>query len=189
MSVKEYGQGSLLSDILFFKNYLLGYGPFEYDSSFISIKDVIRFYRYRNGYFLTLLRLSSFLDKVFLGWIPRSFLNILFSSDISPGVKLGPCYFPHPFGIVIGGAVEVRGPVVIFNDVNLGKSYPGFEYGMPRVGANVLISCGSRLLGDISIGSNVVIGANSVVTKSLSDNVTYINKDKILRKVYFDDRP
>lgn len=187
MTVKKYGQGSLAADIRFFKNYLIGNGPFENVSSSITIKDVIRFYRYRNGYFLTLLRVSIFLDKIYLGWIFRSILNIFFASDISSGVKLGACYFPHPFGIVIGGDVEINGPVVIFNDVNLGKSYPGYEFGMPKVGGNVLISCGSRILGNISIGSNVVIGANSVVTKNLEDNVTYINKDKILGSVYFNE--
>lgn len=40
----------------------------------------------------------------------------------------------------------------------------------PKVGNNVYIAAGARLIGDIYIGSNSVIGANSVVTESFPEN-------------------
>jgi serine O-acetyltransferase len=179
------GPLKLVDDILFFKNYLLGEGPFNCVSSSVNLRDVIRFYRYRNGYFLTLLRSSEQLDKYHLGWLPRIFLNILFSSDISSGVSIGPCYFPHPFGIVIGGDVSIKGPVVLFNDINLGKAHPGLDEKMPTLESNVIVSCGARILGDISVGSNVIISANAVLSKDLAGGSTFINSNKIIESVYF----
>ncbi len=42
--------------------------------------------------------------------------------------------------------------------------------GVPSIGNNVYISAGSRILGGINIGSNVIIGANSVVINDVPDN-------------------
>lgn len=179
------GQLKIKQDILFFKNYLLGEGPFDKVNNVLTLRDIIRFYRYRNGYFVTLLRLADCLDFFRLGWIPRFFLNFFYGCDISSGCKIGPVYFPHPFGIVIGGKVRVKGPVVIFNDVTMGKSYPGKVQNMPSIGGRVIISCGSRLLGDIEIGSEVVIAANAVVTKSIADSKTYIARENIVEGTYF----
>jgi serine O-acetyltransferase len=40
----------------------------------------------------------------------------------------------------------------------------------PRIGNNVNIGAGAKILGPISIGNNVDIGANSVVIKDVPDN-------------------
>lgn len=41
---------------------------------------------------------------------------------------------------------------------------------VPRIGSNVYIGTGSKILGDIEISDNVIIGANSVVLKSVPSN-------------------
>ena len=42
--------------------------------------------------------------------------------------------------------------------------------GVPVIGNNVYIAKGSIVMGGITIGNNVTIGANAVVTKPVSDN-------------------
>ncbi|HAT42989.1 MAG TPA: serine acetyltransferase [Rheinheimera sp.] len=42
--------------------------------------------------------------------------------------------------------------------------------GVPKIGDNVYIASGAKILGDINIGSNCVIGANAVVVTSIPDN-------------------
>jgi serine acetyltransferase len=74
---------------------------------------------------------------------------------------------------------------VIFNDINIGKSHPGINELMPTIGSNVILSCGSRILGDIFVGSNVVIAANSVLSKNLESDKTYLGVGKIIDSVYF----
>lgn len=45
------------------------------------------------------------------------------------------------------------------------------DYGCPDIGDNV-VAAGAKILGDISIGDNVVIGANAVVTKDVPSGCT-----------------
>ena len=44
------------------------------------------------------------------------------------------------------------------------------EYEVPKIGNYVYISSGVRIIGNVTVGNNVIIGANSVVTKDISDN-------------------
>ncbi|GAA3319001.1 hypothetical protein GCM10020331_024100 [Ectobacillus funiculus] len=45
---------------------------------------------------------------------------------------------------------------------------------VPKIGNNVYIGPGAKIFGGITIGNNVSIGANSVVTKDVPDNVTVV---------------
>lgn len=42
--------------------------------------------------------------------------------------------------------------------------------GAPNIGNNCVFFAGSKIIGDISIGNNVVVGANAVVVKDVPDN-------------------
>lgn len=44
----------------------------------------------------------------------------------------------------------------------------------PKVGKNCIIGTGACLLGNIKIGDNVKIGANSVVLNDVPDNCTVV---------------
>lgn len=44
----------------------------------------------------------------------------------------------------------------------------------PRIGDNVYIGCGAKVLGPIKIGNNVKIGAGAVVIKDVPDNATVV---------------
>ena len=44
----------------------------------------------------------------------------------------------------------------------------------PRIGDNVTITCGAKVLGNIKVGNNSVIGANSVVVKDVEDGTTMV---------------
>lgn len=42
---------------------------------------------------------------------------------------------------------------------------------VPKIGNNVWVGTGARVIGPVKIGNNVVIGANAVVNKDVPDNV------------------
>ncbi|WP_157936493.1 serine O-acetyltransferase [Vibrio cyclitrophicus] len=84
--------------------------------------------------------------------------------------------FPHPVGIVIGDGVIIADRVTIYQNVTLGAARIGEgDKGLyPRIGNNVVIFAGAKLIGDISIGDGAVIGANAVVTKNVPANVSVV---------------
>ncbi|MBQ8683079.1 MAG: sugar O-acetyltransferase [Clostridia bacterium] len=66
----------------------------------------------------------------------------------------------------------------------------GYQYNAPvHIGKNCWLGAGVIVLPGITIGDNVVIGAGSVVTKDLPDNVVAVgNPCRILREVNDHDR-
>ena len=72
-----------------------------------------------------------------------------------------------------------------------------YQYNMPvRIGKNCWLGAGVVVVPGVTIGDNVVIGAGSVVTKEIPDNVIAVgNPCKVLREIgehdyeyYFKDR-
>jgi serine O-acetyltransferase len=73
---------------------------------------------------------------------------------------------PHPQCIVIGSGVKIGKNCVIYHDVTMGQNRGKY----PQIGENVIIYPGAKVIGDVKIGDNVVIGANAVVTQNVGDN-------------------
>lgn len=67
----------------------------------------------------------------------------------------------------------------------------GYEYGIPiKIGDNVWIGGSCVVLPGVTIGNNVVIGAGSVVTKDIPDNVCAAgNPCRVIREITEADRP
>lgn len=63
--------------------------------------------------------------------------------------------------------------------VVIGHKNPG--EGAPKIGNNVFIGAGSKIIGNIHIGNNVIIGQNVVITNDIPDNTTVVSqKPRIL---------
>ena len=120
-----------------------------------------------------------YLDKIPL--IPRmmtEYTHSLTGIDIHPGATLGKGVFiDHGTGVVVGETAVIGNNVRIYQGVTLGAlSFPKDACGMlikgkkrhPTIEDNVIIYAGATVLGDITIGSNSVIGGNVWVTESLA---------------------
>lgn len=82
----------------------------------------------------------------------------------------GGLYVAHPVGTVI--AVQEMGEnCSVIAAVTVGLRT---EWGFPRLGDNVFIGAGARVLGEIYIGDNAKIGANAVVLHDVPAGTTVV---------------
>jgi serine O-acetyltransferase len=117
---------------------------------------------YRIAHLLWNLKLKL-LARIYSNWI-RAVTGI----EIHPAAKIGRRFFiDHGMGVVIGATAIVGDDVMIYHDVTLGARTGGSGKRHPTIGNNVVIGAGARVIGDISVGNGVKIGANMVVTKSV----------------------
>ncbi len=89
--------------------------------------------------------------------------------EIHPGATIGRRVFiDHGVGVVIGETAIVGDDVTIYHGVTLGGR--SLEKGKrhPTIENNCVLGAGSKILGNITIGAGSTIGANQVVTRSLS---------------------
>ena len=110
--------------------------------------------------------------------LPRvmsQFARFLTGIEIHPGATIGRRFFiDHGDGVVIGETTEIGNDVLIYQGVTLGGT--GKEKGKrhPTIGNNVVIGTGAKVLGNITIGDQVKIGAGSVVIKPVPPHSTVV---------------
>ena len=104
--------------------------------------------------------------------------------DISHTAYIHPSViFPHPIAIVIGSQVNIEKHCSIYQNVTIGSNFNS-DNSMPIIQAYTIIGTGAKLIGNINIGKNCIIGANAVVTKSIPNNSIVIGVNKVFpRKV------
>ncbi|OPH36216.1 serine acetyltransferase [Moraxella lacunata] len=108
-----------------------------------------------------------------------------FACDIRPECELGKVIFRHPLGIVIGGGAKLADGVIIHQNVTFGAlTFDEIErrgvFCQQIVGENSIICTGAKVLGDVHIGKNCIIGANAVVTKDVPDGYTAVGFNKLI---------
>lgn len=97
----------------------------------------------------------------------------LFDVDIHPGARLGSgIMLDHATGLVIGETAVVGDDVSILHAVTLGGSGASHCQRHPKVGSGVLLSAGAKLLGNITVGNGVKVGAGSLVLNDVPAHTT-----------------
>ncbi len=106
-----------------------------------------------------------------LSGISQLFTNV----DIHPAATIGRRVFiDHGFGVVIGQTTIIEDDVLIYQGVTLGGVSLSHGKRHPTIGNNSVIGSGAKVLGNISIGKNCKIGANSVVVKDVPCSSTAV---------------
>lgn len=98
-------------------------------------------------------------------------LKLLTGIQLPIGTKIGPgLRFFHYNCIILATETEIGDNVSIHQGVTLGRVFNGQKEGVPKIGDNVVISAGAKIVGNVRIGDNVVIGANAVVVNDIPAN-------------------
>jgi len=89
--------------------------------------------------------------------------------------------FIHAVGVVVGNRTKIANGVQISSCVTLGhKSITNKQ--MPTIESNVYIGSGARVLGNVTIGHDSVIGANAVITKDVQPYSTVVGYNIVINK-------
>lgn len=119
-------------------------------------------------------RIAHFFYKKRLFFIARllsQFSRFLTGIEIHPGATIGKRLFiDHGMGIVIGETAIIGDNCTIYHGVTLGGTGKERKKRHPTLKNNVVVGCGSKILGNITLGNNVKVGANAVVLKDVPDN-------------------
>jgi serine O-acetyltransferase len=96
-------------------------------------------------------------------------ISIPFSMQIGSGFYIG-----HIGNIVVNENAVIGKNCNISSGVTIGRTNRGLRKGYPRLGDNIYIGPGAKIIGGVVIGNNVAIGANCVVTKDVPDNAVIV---------------
>ena len=87
--------------------------------------------------------------------------------SIAPQATIGPgLYVGHFGGVVVNGDAVLGAHVNLSQGVTIGVGGRGDARGCPRIGDRCYIGPGAKLFGAITLGDDVAVGANAVVTRS-----------------------
>lgn len=101
-------------------------------------------------------------------------IQIVYSIDIDWRAKIeGGVVIVHGVGLVIGQGASIGAGTKLYHGVTLGISH-SVEDGFPKVGRNVLIGAGAKILGKVHVGDNAKIGANAVVVSDVPSNAVAV---------------
>jgi len=99
----------------------------------------------------------------------------LTGADIAPEARLGPgLRIAHGVGLVIGNRARVGARATLLHQVTLGAPSTRRVAEMPRIGDDVFIAAGARLIGGITVGDRVFVGANTVVTRDVPSDAKVV---------------
>jgi serine O-acetyltransferase len=123
---------------------------------------------------ILLHRIAHFFWKINMPFVPRYLSEVtreLTGIEIHPGADIGKDFFiDHGGGVVIGETAKIGDNVTIYQGVVLGGTMTDPVKRHPTLGNNIVVGTGAKLLGPITIGDNVRIGANSVVVQDIPSN-------------------
>jgi serine O-acetyltransferase len=143
-------------------------------------------------FFLSCQGMWAILDYRFRRWLPEQkrwirllllwpaffahiWVECLTGISIPTGVRIGKgLYIGHFSGIFLHPDVVMGENCSLSQGVTLGLGGKADTYGAPQVGDSFYFGVGTKVLGKISIGSNVRVGANAVVLSPIPAGATAV---------------
>jgi serine O-acetyltransferase len=113
-------------------------------------------------------------------WLANVAIVVCTQIYISSRAQIGKGFVIHNWWAVFISDVVIGENCVVFQGANVGhiRPYRGIMREKlrppPRLGNNVYLAAGCKIFGDVVIGNNVVVGANSLVIASVPDNCTVL---------------
>jgi len=108
-----------------------------------------------------------------LRFLCERFIEITTGVSIPAACRIGKGLRIHHFGgIILHPTVVLGDNCTLYHEVTIGDR--GGSGVAAKIGHNVMIGAGAKIIGAIAIGDNCVIGANAVVTRDMADNLVAV---------------
>jgi serine O-acetyltransferase len=115
-------------------------------------------------------RITKFLCRQ-LFWLLHRYVRNNYGIEIMRGAQIGRrVRFVHQGGIVIHTASKIGDTCLIRHCVTLGARSRKKSKAAPTLRNNVEVGVGAVIIGDVIVGENAIIGANTVVTTDVPAN-------------------
>jgi len=177
-----------MSDFLsFVKSDLIQAKIIRQGVKFSYLKFIYIFFRSRTCRIHTFIRLRS--KNKFLAYIAKKYLDRYFI-EVGHNTNIGKYFWmPHPRCIIIADNVVLGDYIHVGQYVTIGGSFKkirklinGDVQKLPIIGNRVMIHPGAVIGGPVTVGNDVIIGANAVVTKDIQSNSMCFGQNQLAKK-------
>lgn len=133
---------------------------------------------YRIAHFCSVWRKKSVINNLWAAPIIllyRFVTECLFGYEIQAGATIGRRFtIHHGYAVVINKFVVAGDDFTIRHGVTIGNR--GKSNACPVIGKGVELGANVVIIGDITLGNNVIVGAGSVVLDSVPDNALVVGQ-------------
>lgn len=161
------------------------------DPAAFNVSQVLQ--TYPGFYAIAVYRISNQLRKQGIRVLPRIFAEYAHSKtgiDIHPYATIGSNFFiDHGTGVVIGETSVIGNDVRMYQGVTIGALNSAKAKKQtkrhPTIEDNVVIYSGATILGNITVGSDSIIGGNAWITFDVPANSLVYNQSEVADKNSF----
>lgn len=106
----------------------------------------------------------------------KNHIEMSINNQIGPGL-----YFAHPYCITVNPRAVLGKNINLHKGVTIGEEHRGPRKGYPMIGDNVWIGVNSTIVGNVSIGNDVLIAANSFVNCDVPDHSVVLGNPCVIK--------
>lgn len=137
---------------------------------------LVYFKSYRNLFYHRIGGRTASVLRLLLPEDSRYWMGVLEGKIGSPAFVLN-----HPFSTIVN-ARRIGKYFTVCQCTTIGNKQHGQNDKVPIIGDNVMLGANVVILGDITIGNNVVVAAGSVVVKDVPDNCMVAGNPAVIKK-------
>lgn len=101
--------------------------------------------------------------------------------EISAGAQIGEgLYLGHPYQITVAEGTQIGNNVNLHKGCTIGRENRGKRAGVPRIGNRVYVGIGSVIVGNITIGDDVLIAPNSFINFDVPSHSIVIGNPAVI---------
>ena len=147
---------------------------------FSFMKFLKYFRKYHQIRFLYFYRHQNFINKKILKRMKRKYGLEIDSNKIGEGLYLG-----HPYGITVNKNAVIGKNCNLHKGATIGQENRGKRKGYPTIGNSVYIGINSTIVGNITIGDNVLIASNAFVNCDVPANSVVFGNPCVIKENEF----